>query len=76
MAGKVRWSELIPGFYWIRKGMGLFERTGLDPGECLCAAAGLVGVIVVLWLMSSPGAPPQPHHPMRLRGPWPEGNIT
>ena len=53
--------------------MGLFERTGLDPGECLCAAAGLVGVIVVLWLMSSPGAPP---HPMRLRGPWPAGNIT
>ena len=56
--------------------MGLFERTGLDPGECLCAAAGLVGVIAVLWLMSSPGAPPQPHHPMRLRGPWPAGNIT
>ena len=43
------------------------ERTFFPmPGECLCAAAGLVGVIVVLWLMSSPGAPP---HPMRLAGP-------
>ena len=45
-------------------------------GEFLCATAGLVGVIVALWLMSSPGAPPQSHHPMRLRGPWPAGNIT
>ena len=45
-------------------------------GEFLCATAGLVGVIVALWLMSSPGAPPQSHHPMRLRGPWPEGDIT
>ena len=53
--------------------MGLFERIGLEPGECLCAAVGLAGVFVVLWLMSSPGAPP---HPMRLRGPWHEGNIT
>ena len=53
------------------------ERTFFPmPGECLCAAAGLVGVIVVLWLMSSPGAPPQPHHPMRLRGPWQEGNTS
>ena len=42
-------------------------------GEFLCATAGLVGVIVVLWLMSSPGAPP---HPMRLRGPWQEGNTS
>ena len=53
--------------------MGLFERTGLDPGECLCAAVGLAGVFVALWLMSSPEPPP---HPMRLRGPWHEGNIT
>ena len=56
--------------------MSWLERVGLEPGECLCAAASLVGVIAVLWLMSSPGAPPQPHHPMRLRGPWHEGNIT
>ena len=56
--------------------MSWLERTGVEPGECLCAAASLVGVIAVLWLMSSPGAPPQPHHPMRLRGPWHEGNIT
>ena len=47
------------------------------PGECLCATVALVGVFVALWLLSCPGAPPPPgHHPMRLRGPWHEGNIT
>ena len=64
-------------FLFPRKKMPPPERTFFPmPGECLCAAAGLVGVIVVLWLMSSPGAPPQPHHPMRLRGPWQEGNTS
>ena len=54
--------------------MPVAERTFFPmPGECLCAAVGLAGVIVALWLMSTPGAPP---HPMRLRGPWHEGNIT
>ena len=73
MAGKVRWSELIPVFLSPTLKMSWLERTGLEPGECLCAAASLVGVIAVLWLMSSPGAPP---HPMRLRGPWQEGNTS
>ena len=56
------------------KKMPVAERTFFPmPGECLCAAVALVGVIVALWLMSSPGAPP---HPMRLRGPWQEGNTS
>ena len=53
------------------------ERTFFPmPGECLCAGLALAGVVVVLWLMSTPGAPPQPHHPMRLRGLWQEGNTS
>ena len=57
--------------------MTWLERVGLERGECLCAGVALVGVFVALWLLSCPGAPPPPgHHPMRLRGPWHEGNIT
>lgn len=54
--------------------MTWLERVGLERGECLCAGVALVGVFVALWLLSCPGPPP--HGPMRLRGPWHEGNIT
>ena len=56
--------------------MSFDERTSFPlPGECLCAPVSLAGIFVALWLLSAPGAPP-PSHPMQLRGPWHEGNIT